>query len=208
MECCDSGIVTGRAFALSKRETRDRESRVGMGQGPCWIVEVGIAGMRRLLLILILASFPALGAMAQMYKWVDENGKVHYSDTKPRDDAQMREIKGRISSYSSVPKAPSGQAPESSGQADAEPVGPIARNGEVVIFTTQSCGYCRMAKQYMQSHRIAYREMKVDQSQKASRLFQQLGGRGVPLTIIGRDNRQIKVSGFSESQFDRLFKGG
>lgn len=167
-----------------------------------------MVSMRRLLLILILGAFPALGAMAQMYKWVDENGKVHYSDSKPRNDARMQEIKGRISSYSSTPRTPSEPAAQSSQAGNAQAVGPVARNGEVVIFTTQSCGYCRMAKQYMKSHRIAYREMKVDQSQAASRLFQQLGGRGVPLTIIGRDNRQIKVSGFSESQFDRLFKGG
>jgi hypothetical protein len=37
----------------------------------------------RLLLVVLLAL--ALPATAQVYKWVDKDGKVHYSDKKPRD---------------------------------------------------------------------------------------------------------------------------
>ena len=37
-------------------------------------------------LILVLST----AAQAQVYKWVDENGKVHYSDKKPPDNAQQK----------------------------------------------------------------------------------------------------------------------
>jgi hypothetical protein len=42
-----------------------------------------------LLLIIALASFPA---HAQLYKWTDANGKVHYSD-RPLDGGNVKEIR-------------------------------------------------------------------------------------------------------------------
>lgn len=36
-------------------------------------------------LALLIAALAALTATAQVYKWVDKDGKVHYSDKKPRD---------------------------------------------------------------------------------------------------------------------------
>ena len=37
---------------------------------------------------MLLFGLVALPAMAEIYKWVDANGKVHYSDQKPPDTAQ------------------------------------------------------------------------------------------------------------------------
>lgn len=152
----------------------------------------------------LMTLLPALTSTAQVYKWVDDNGKVHYSDSRPQNDTQTLQIKGTISSY--APKAVSGRADEPAPQAQTARSTRLAKNGEVVIFTTASCGYCKMAKRYFKSHQIPYREMKVDTSAQANKLFQQLGGRGVPLTVIGRVNSEQKISGFSEAKFDQLFK--
>lgn len=39
----------------------------------------------RLLIVVLLALVVALPATAQVYKWVDKDGKVHYTDKPPRD---------------------------------------------------------------------------------------------------------------------------
>lgn len=44
----------------------------------------------RYLLILLLLGFTS-SAYAKMYRWVDDHGKVHYSDQAPSDDAEAYE---------------------------------------------------------------------------------------------------------------------
>ena len=41
-------------------------------------------------LVLLTAALLAAGASAQIYKWVDDQGNVHFGD-KPRDKAQAEQ---------------------------------------------------------------------------------------------------------------------
>lgn len=51
--------------------------------------------MQRIVLLLLLALAPLL-ALAQMYKWVDENGRTQYSDRPPPAGVKSEQItKGR-----------------------------------------------------------------------------------------------------------------
>lgn len=43
----------------------------------------------------------AAPAQAQLYKWVDSNGRVQYSDRKPSDGKQSQEVKSTVSSVGS-----------------------------------------------------------------------------------------------------------
>ena len=51
-----------------------------------------------LLLVFLMASPVSHG---QLYKWVDEQGNVHYGDSPP-DYAKLKRITGKVSSYTSV----------------------------------------------------------------------------------------------------------
>lgn len=51
--------------------------------------------MKRIQLLAILIGFIGFNVDAKMYKWVDENGKVHYSDKVPPD--QVDHARERIS---------------------------------------------------------------------------------------------------------------
>lgn len=46
----------------------------------------------RAILVLTLLALASFNAQAQLYKWVDENGKIHYSDKDPGDEANTRVI--------------------------------------------------------------------------------------------------------------------
>ena len=50
--------------------------------------------MRMLLLLLIMLC--TASASAQIYRWVDENGKVHYSDKKPQQDRSVETVAPQI----------------------------------------------------------------------------------------------------------------
>ncbi len=54
-------------------------------------------------LILILATFPA---QASLHKWVDSNGKIHYSDTVPADakQATILKLRGESETESGTPQ--------------------------------------------------------------------------------------------------------
>jgi hypothetical protein len=57
-------------------------------------------------LVPLLAAFAALTApavFADVYKWVDENGKTHYSDQAPKKAAKILPIEDRLSLYSPEP---------------------------------------------------------------------------------------------------------
>ena len=49
--------------------------------------------MKRLSVAIALALCLALPASAQMYKWVDSNGKVHYSDKPPPSNVKTEKLR-------------------------------------------------------------------------------------------------------------------
>lgn len=60
--------------------------------------------MKRLMVVVSLALCVALPASAQMYKWVDSNGKVHYSDKPPPSNIKTEKLRA-------PPPAPAASAP-------------------------------------------------------------------------------------------------
>ena len=71
---------------------------------------------------------------------------------------------------------------------------------EVVMYTTPTCGACKMAKRYFASKGVSYREIDVQNSPEAQAEFRKLGGRGVPLIIIAG----TQMEGFNQPALDAL----
>lgn len=138
---------------------------------------------------IILVAISTTG-YAQLYKWVDDQGKVHYGDSPP-EDASLKEINGELSSFSGV----SVEALTSAQLA-------LASN-RVVMFSTEWCGYCRKARRYFRKNNIAFAEYDIEKSQKAARAFKDLNGRGVPVILIGNQ----RMNGFRSKTFERLYGG-
>jgi hypothetical protein len=60
-------------------------------------------------IVFLLAAAPAHG---QVYKWVDENGRTHYSDKAAPDAKSVSTVADRVSTYS-APEMPAAAAPAS-----------------------------------------------------------------------------------------------
>ena len=75
----------------------------------------------------------------------------------------------------------------------------IDPNCDIIMFTTESCPYCKKAKTYLASKGVSWCERDIEWSDEDAQLFKQLGGKGTPLTIIGN---QV-IGGYVENRFDR-----
>ena len=65
---------------------------------------------------------------------------------------------------------------------------------EILMFGTQSCKYCKLARQFFDKHQLPYTEHDIDTSDKHREMFYLMGGKGTPLIIV---NGQV-IHGFDE----------
>ncbi len=70
----------------------------------------------------------------------------------------------------------------------------------VVMYSTSRCPACQMAKQYFAKKGVSYQEIDVETSADGRAAFQKLGGRGVPLIMVG-DKR---MEGFDSQALDAM----
>lgn len=125
-----------------------------------------------------------LSVQAQLYKWVDGNGRVHYSDQK-QEGVQLQDVKGTVNAYEAVTYDES----------------LFTHADKVVIYTRPTCGYCNKAKAFFARNGIKYKEYKVESSTLAKKKFARLNATGVPVIFVGKK----RMNGFSESQFEKTF---
>ena len=72
---------------------------------------------------------------------------------------------------------------------------------EIKIYTTPTCPYCTMAKEYMKEKGVDFKEYNVAQDSEALNEMVQLTGlRSVPVTTCGRD----VMVGFDPSRLDQM----
>ena len=136
--------------------------------------------------LFVVALLWAGAADAQIvYRWTDANGKVHYGNEPPAGAKARSEVRERINSYAGPPQVQSSAA---------------APSGTVVMYATSWCGYCAQARAHFAQKGIRYVEHDVEKSAAANAEFRNLGGRGVPLIVFGRE----RMNGFSPDTFDAM----
>lgn len=141
----------------------------------------------KLIIFTLLISLPVFTS-AGVYSWKDANGKIHFGD-RPPIDREAEQVKIRVNTY---------QAPSEILKVDFN----RAKKEKVVIYTTQRCGYCKKAKQFLRHKRINFSEYDVETSKKGQRDYKKLKGRGVPIILVG-DQR---MNGFSEGRMVNMLE--
>jgi len=144
--------------------------------------------MKLFLLLLLIASGYS---SAQIYKWTDESGRVHFSD-KAAKGASVETVKLKINSYEHV-------------SYEALPDDFFAEKNvrkKVVMYSTSWCGYCKKARNYFSSQGIAFSELDIEKDANAKRQYDSMGGRGVPVILVG----EKRMNGFSVAGFNNIYK--
>lgn len=139
----------------------------------------------------------ALVAHAEIYQWTDSDGKVHFSDSAPATETASTITLDNINTFTDVTIS---DAPGWQGFYQPERK-PGVKN--VVMYSTEACGYCKQARRYFAEHGIAFTEKNIEQDPAAWQEYQQLDASGVPVILIG-DKR---MNGFNPASFERLFYG-
>jgi glutaredoxin-like YruB-family protein len=73
----------------------------------------------------------------------------------------------------------------------------------VTVYSTTWCGFCHQAKKYFDSIGVKYKDINVEEDQKAAmEMVQKSGQMGVPVIEIGKEI----VVGFNKPKIDQLLK--
>jgi len=133
-------------------------------------------------LVLALAGANALG---QAYRWVDQDGRVHYTQTPPPPDAknvQRKKLRGNVAESSNLPYA-TRQA---------------AQNFPVTLYTSPDCGApCDDARSNLVRRSVPFREISVVDKKSLEDLKKVSGKTQLPALVVGREVQ----SGFLESTY-------
>lgn len=71
----------------------------------------------------------------------------------------------------------------------------------VAIYTTETCGYCKMAKEYFQKNNVEYQEFNVGTDlAKRQEMIEKSGQMGVPVITVGEDI----VVGFNKQRLQEM----
>jgi glutaredoxin len=152
--------------------------------------------MRGAIIPLVALLTFSMGHAGEVYRWVDDDGTVHFSEHPPDDadlDAESRELNPEdVNTAESIDVERVESRVESGDEAD---------NAEVVMYSASWCPICDKARAYFESNGIPFQEYDVEQSKKGKRVYQRMDVSGVPVIIVG-DRRMV---GFSPEGFERLY---
>ncbi|HSX57933.1 MAG TPA: glutaredoxin family protein [Candidatus Saccharimonadales bacterium] len=77
---------------------------------------------------------------------------------------------------------------------------------KVKIYTTQTCPYCKMEKEYLDSKGIEYENIFIDEDREAAEELMKMEGQfGVPFTIFTKeDGTKESLLGFDKEEINRI----
>ena len=118
----------------------------------------------------------AFGASAQMYRWTDEKGRVHVTDTPPPASA-----KG-VKRSETAPVAPA--SPQS---AAAEPFAlqQARTNFPITLYTVPNCDPCNAARKLLNARGVPFKEVSVTENSLIEELQKAIGSNTVPSMTVG-----------------------
>lgn len=133
-------------------------------------------------LIIAISGLYVSVAQAEIYRYVDESGRVVYSSEKPANEASARQLvihQNAISSMQSYDEA---------------------TGKSIVMYSATWCGVCMRARAYFHDQGIVYDEFDVENDPQGRQGYNRLGRSGVPIILVG-DRR---IDGFSIARFQQL----
>ncbi|RZU47659.1 glutaredoxin [Fluviicoccus keumensis] len=134
-------------------------------------------------LVMAVWTFPAA---ADIHKWVDAQGQVHFGDQAPRN-ARSQVITVTPNVYASP-------------DIDRNP--PVISTRGVILYSASWCGVCQRARAYFQSRHMAFTEYDVENSATGRADYVRLQMQGVPVILAGGR----RLNGFSPESFEIMMK--
>jgi glutaredoxin len=140
----------------------------------------------RIFLTLLLASGIA---HAQQYRWVDEQGRIQYSDTAPPPSAKdVRKMKPRANTAAATPQQPF-------------ELTRLQKDFPVTLFTSPNCAEgCAMARAALNKRGVPFSEVQVWDEETNEQLKRVAGAAEVPTLQVGITTHR----GYEQGAYDSL----
>jgi glutaredoxin len=154
--------------------------------------------MRLLLSSVILpAVLATAAAQAQPYRWVDEKGRVQFSDTPPPKAKEAVRAAPKPASIAPAAPAVPAAAPE---QLPFE-IQRAQKDFPVTLYTSPGCKEpCELARAALNRRGVPFAEVQVWNNETVELLKARSGGDSVPTLAVGRTTSR----GFEQGQYDAL----
>jgi glutaredoxin len=145
--------------------------------------------MRAVIFAALLAAACAASAQ-QMYRWIDEQGRVHVTDTPPPPGAKSAQ----------TTTAASAAAAASPGESLPYAVQQAASNFPVTLYTAPECAPCAEARALLNARGVPFREVLVTEEAQQEELKKAVGALAVPSIVVGGSAQR----GFEEGTYHGL----
>jgi glutaredoxin len=123
-------------------------------------------------LIVLMAVLAAADASAQQYRWVDENGRVHYTDTPPPPSAKSAQKKNlKANAVGTQPNYSLSEA---------------LKNAPVTLYSHPDCREsCQIARDVLNQRGVPFTEVSATDAGKIDQLRRVSGVVTVPVLVVG-----------------------
>ena len=145
--------------------------------------------MRSVIFAVMLGA--ACTAAAQMYRWTDDKGRVHVTDTPP-PPAAAKDLQKKSVTISGA------AAPQSAALPYAVQL--AAKTFPVTLYTARECEPCGAARNLLNARGVPFREVLVVDEPQQLELRKVAGALAVPSVIVGSNVQK----GFEEGAYHSL----
>lgn len=121
-------------------------------------------------------------ASAQVYKWTDAKGVVHYGDQPPPENVKTERKSFNAGAGADLPYT----------------LAQAVRKNPVILYTTSSCAVCDQGRSLLEQRGIPFTEKTVVSEEDQQQLNQAGGDGRLPLLLIG----STKLVGFEEGNWN------
>lgn len=129
----------------------------------------------------------ALEVEAQLYRWTDESGAVHYTDTQPPANAK------------NVQKKPSARTGGAEAEQRPYALQQAVRNFPVTVYTSKDCGDgCKKGFDHLKKRGVPFTEKVVAKQDEIDELIKLVGAPNVPVMVVG----VVVQKGYEEQQWN------
>jgi glutaredoxin len=149
--------------------------------------------MARAALLATLAACTTALAATNVYRWVDQAGKVHFSDTPPPEEAKsvsQKRLGGGYTEQSQLPYATQ----------------IAAKRNPVTLYTASDCGTpCERGRDLLAQRGIPFSERNAQSNPADAEALKKLSGSPeVPFLVIG----ESKLKGYDEDSWQAALDAG
>lgn len=134
-----------------------------------------------ILIVLVVGESPA-----EMYRYTDSKGDLHFVDDIAKVPKKYRKQLENHQPMAEISVVDASPAPQRRTKDEPSASRQTASSGaNVEVFMTSWCGYCKKMVRFLNEKGIPYTAYDIEKDEAAARTYRELGGRGVPVVRVG-----------------------